>query len=159
MIFYPEIGDEVVLGFLNEDPRDPIILGSLNSSAKPSPITPNDDNLKKGIVTRSGMKLHFDEDEKSVTIETSSGNQISVNEKEKMVLLSDQSGNRAKLDPSGVELHSPKSIHITSDGDVEIQGINIELKATATLKAEGSATAELSSSGVTKVKGSLIQIN
>lgn len=33
----PEIEDEVVLGFLNDDPRDAIILGMLNSSAKPAP--------------------------------------------------------------------------------------------------------------------------
>ena len=159
MIFYPEIGDEVVLGFLNEDPRDAIILGSLNSIAKPSPFVPQDDNIQKGIVTRSGMQLVFDEDEKSIEIKTPSGNLISVNESEKKILMSDQSGNRVQLDQTGIELHSSKSIHITSNGDVEIQGINIELKATATLKAEGSATAELSSSGVTKVKGSLVQIN
>ncbi len=30
--FIPEIGDEVVLGFLNDDPRFPVILGSLYSS-------------------------------------------------------------------------------------------------------------------------------
>ncbi|TNF43639.1 MAG: type VI secretion system tip protein VgrG, partial [Cytophagales bacterium] len=32
-VFYPEIGDEVIVGFINEDPRQPIILGSLFSSA------------------------------------------------------------------------------------------------------------------------------
>ena len=34
VFFLPEVGDEVVLGFLNEDPRFPIILGSLYSSTK-----------------------------------------------------------------------------------------------------------------------------
>lgn len=32
--FRPEMGDEVVLGFLNDDPRDPVILGMLNSSSE-----------------------------------------------------------------------------------------------------------------------------
>ena len=36
--FRPEIGDEVIVGFLNDDPRDPVILGMLNSSAKPAPL-------------------------------------------------------------------------------------------------------------------------
>ncbi len=159
MIFYPEIGDEVVLGFLNEDPRDAVILGSLNSSANPSPLTPKDENFKKAIVTKSGMQLVFDEDEISIEIKTPGGNQISVNEREKIVMMSDQSGNRVKLDPNGIELYSPKSIQITSESEVKIQGTTIEIQAQANLKAEGSAGAELSSSGVTTVKGSLIQIN
>ena len=46
--FRPEIGDEVVLGFLNDDPRDPIILGMLNSSAKPAPITASIRLSRKG---------------------------------------------------------------------------------------------------------------
>lgn len=159
LIFYPEIGDEVVLGFLNEDPRDAIILGGLNSLAKPSPLTPSDDNFKKGIFTRSGMKLLFDEDNKSVTIETPNGNLFSLNENEKTVSMSDQSGNRIKLDQTGIEIYSPKEILITSGHDVKIEGTNIEIDASSSLKAEGSAGAELSSSGVTTVKGSLIQIN
>ena len=28
-VFYPEVGDEVVAGFMNQDPRYPVILGSL----------------------------------------------------------------------------------------------------------------------------------
>lgn len=35
--FRPEIGDEVVVGFLNDDPRHPVVLGMCHSSAKPAP--------------------------------------------------------------------------------------------------------------------------
>jgi len=31
--FRPEIGDEVIVGFLNDDPRYPVVLGMVNSSA------------------------------------------------------------------------------------------------------------------------------
>ena len=31
--FRPEIGDEVVVGFLDDDPRNPVILGMCHSSA------------------------------------------------------------------------------------------------------------------------------
>ena len=34
----PEIGDELLVGFLNDDPRDPVVLGMLHSSVNPSPI-------------------------------------------------------------------------------------------------------------------------
>ena len=39
--FRPEIGDEVVVGFLNDDPRHPVILGMCHSSAKPAPEPAN----------------------------------------------------------------------------------------------------------------------
>ena len=44
--FIPEVGDEVVVGFLNEDPRYPIILGSLYSSSKLKPFSELDPNEK-----------------------------------------------------------------------------------------------------------------
>ena len=42
---------------------------------------------------------------------------------------------------------------------VNIEGTNVNLTASAQLKAEGSAGAEVSSGGTTDVKGSLVQIN
>jgi Rhs element Vgr protein len=47
LVFRPEVGDEVIVGFLNDDPRDPVILGSVFSSAKPSPISPEEENNEK----------------------------------------------------------------------------------------------------------------
>lgn len=37
--FIPEIGDEVVLGYVNNDPSHPVILGSLYSSSRPPPTS------------------------------------------------------------------------------------------------------------------------
>jgi hypothetical protein len=48
---------------------------------------------------------------------------------------------------------------IKSTGDLSLEGVNINIKSQAELKAEGSAGATLSSSGSTTIKGSLIQIN
>ena len=36
--FLPEIEDEVIVGFINNDPRDAVVLGMVHSSAKPAPI-------------------------------------------------------------------------------------------------------------------------
>ena len=36
--FYPEIGDEVVVAFMNGDPRFPVIIGSLYSKRNPPPV-------------------------------------------------------------------------------------------------------------------------
>src|SRR5690606_2899610 len=42
--FRPEIVDEIIVGFINNGPRDAIMLGMLNSSAKPAPLKGADAN-------------------------------------------------------------------------------------------------------------------
>ncbi|MCF0039775.1 type VI secretion system tip protein VgrG [Dyadobacter fanqingshengii] len=159
IFFMPEIGDEVIVGFINEDPRDPVILGKLFSSAKPAPFTQNDDNHQKGIVTRSQLKLVFDDEKKFVTIKTPKGNKVTLSDDEGSILLEDENGNKVTLNAKGISLESAKDIILKASGDVKIEGANIEIKASAQMKAEGGAGAEFSSSASTKVKGSIVQIN
>lgn len=157
--FRPEIGDEVVIGFLDDDPRDPVILGALHSSAKPSPVPAADDNHEKAIVSRSGMRIHWDDDTVATTIDTPGGNRIVLSEGEGSIVIEDQNSNRIALTSDGMTLDSPGDIMLAAGGDVVIEGINIQLGAKASVKAEGSAGAELKSSGTTAVKGSLVTIN
>lgn len=159
IFFLPEIGDEVIVGFVNENPRDPIILGKLYSTAKPGPFTQNDDNFQKGIVTKTELKLVFDDDKKSISIETPNGNKILLSDDEGSILLEDENGNKASLSSDGITLESAKDIILKASGDVKIEGTNVEVKAAAQLTAEGGAGAEVSSSGSTVVKGSIVQIN
>jgi Rhs element Vgr protein len=44
--FLPEVGDEVIVGFINDDPRDAIVLGMVHSSSLPAPLTAEDSNPK-----------------------------------------------------------------------------------------------------------------
>lgn len=157
--FRPEIGDEVILGFLNDDPRNPIILGMLHSSAKPSPVEPTDDNHEKGFVTRSEMKLMFDDDKKSITIETPNGNTILISDDEGKIEVTDENNNKMTLDSEGVLMESASNIVIKASGDVDIEGTNVNIHANAQMKAEGSSGAEVSSGGMTDIKGSLVKIN
>ncbi|MDX2417957.1 MAG: type VI secretion system tip protein VgrG [Xanthomonadales bacterium] len=158
--FRPEIGDEVIVGLLNSDPNDPVILGAVHSSAKPTPIEGSNDNHEKAIVTRSGMRLHFDDDKIIATIDTPSGNSIVLSEDESSIVIADQNDNKLTLNDSGIALESLKDITVSSSGgDVKIEGINVEISASASVKMDGSGTAELTSSGSTTVKGSIVQIN
>jgi Rhs element Vgr protein len=159
IFFMPEIGDEVIVGFINEDPRDPVILGTFYSSAKPAPFPQSDDNFLKGIVTKSQLKLAFDDEKKSISIETPNGNKITLSDEEGSILVEDENGNKATLNADGIALESAKDIILKASGDIKIEGINIEIKASAQLKAEGGAGAEFSSSASTQVKGSIVQIN
>ena len=157
--FRPEVGDEVIIGFINDDPRQAIVLGGLHSSSKPAPISATDDNHEKGIVTRSGMKLIFNDDENSILVDTPNGNKILLSEDDGSILLEDENGNKIQMNADGITIESVADINISARGDINIEGVNVTAKAQAQLKAEGSAGAELSAGGSTVVKGAIVQIN
>ena len=158
--FRPEINDEVVVGFFNDDPRFPVLLGMLNSNAKPAPVKAADANNEKGFVTRSKMKLMFDDDKKIITLETPKGKKIEINDDGDSIILSDQNQNKISMTSDGITIESVKNISIkTSGGDVKVEGLNIENKANVKFSAQGSANAELKSSGPTVIKGAIVNIN
>jgi Rhs element Vgr protein len=157
--FRPEVGDEVVVGFLNNDPRNPIVLGALNSSSKPSPVTASDENHEKGYVSRSEMKLVFNDEKKSVKLETPAGKIFLMDEDTGEIKLEDENGNKITLNADGITIESEKKITIKTKDDIEVQGKDIKNTAQANFMADGSAGIELTSSAIAKLKGSLVQIN
>jgi len=157
--FRPEIEDEVIVGFINDDPNDAIVLGMLHSSAKPAPITASDDNHEKGFITRSEMKILFDDDKISCTIETPAGKKMTLDEDAGVIIIEDENSNVITLDDSGITMESAGDINIKASGDLNMEGTNVSIKANAEFMAEGSAGAEVSTSGIAVIKGSLVQIN
>jgi uncharacterized protein involved in type VI secretion and phage assembly len=157
--FRPEIDDEVIVGFINNDPRHAVVLGMLNSSAKPAPITAADANHEKGYVSRSEMKMIFNDDKKSFSLETPAGNKFLITEDEKKIYLEDQHGNKITMNEDGIKMESIKDIILKAKNDINAEGVNINVKASAQAKVEGSGGAEISSGGSTKVKGSIVSIN
>lgn len=157
--FRPEIDDEVIVGFINDNPNDAIVFGMLNSSAKPAPLKAKDDNHEKGFVTRSKIKFIFNDEKKSVVLETPKGKKITVDDDAGIIKLEDESSNVMILNSDGIKLESSKDIILKATGDVKIEGINISAKASAQFKGEGSAGAEISTSAVAILKGSMVQIN
>jgi len=159
MVFRPEVEDEVIVGCINDDPRDPVILGMVHSSAKPSPIDAEEENNEKGFVTRSELKLIFDDDKKSITLETPNGNKWILSDDDGCIQVEDENGNKVNLSQDGITFECNGDLKLKATGDVVIEGTNVEAKASAAFKAEGGSGAELTSNGQTVVKGSLVTIN
>ena len=157
--FYPEIGDEVVVGFLNNDPRHAFVLGSLHSNARPANENPDDENNKKGIYTRSGLKMTFDDKNKIIEITTSSGNKISLDESAQSISIIDEHSNSMVMKSGSISLESQGDIKMKSVGNINMEGVNIEIKASGKFTAEGIAGADVKSSGIAVLKGALVQIN
>ena len=164
--FRPEIGDEVIVGFLNDDPRAPVVLGMCHSSAKPAPEPAKDSNHRKGYVSREKMKFTFDDEKKIIVLETPGGNKMTLTEEAKGILIEDQNGNKITLDDNGIKLESVKDLTLKAAQNIKIEGMNMELKAQTSFKASGTGTAEVSSasttikgSATTVIQGGLVQIN
>lgn len=129
--FRPEIGDEVVVGFINDDPRQAIILGALYSSKNSSPERfgkPDDKNAGKGIVSKKGMVIGFDDDKAIVYIETPGKNAIKLDDDGKKIQLDDQHGNSIIMDENGITLKSAKNFKVDVGGNVEIKGKQVDIK-------------------------------
>lgn len=177
--FLPEVGDEVVLGFLNDDPRYPIILGSLYSSSDRQPftgLTPNEKNSHKAIVSKSGINIQFDDENKICTVTTPSQNTVVLSDKDKQITLKDQNNNSIVMSDSGIVIKSPKSIRIEADeaisikgtqgvntsssgGDVQTSGMNIKHNADMQYSAQGGQMATVSAGMELTLKGAMVMIN
>ena len=176
--FLPEIGDEVIVGFLNQDPRFPIILGSVYSQKnKPfAAFTPNEKNGLKGIVSKKALQLLFDDENMILTAITPKKNKVVLDDKNGQIEMADQNGNAITLSSSGIKIHSDKAITITSGqtiavqgetgitvessgGDVATTGVNIKETAQIGFSAKANATATVEASAQMTLKAAMIMIN
>jgi Rhs element Vgr protein len=174
--FLPEVGDEVIVGFLESDPRHPIVLGALYSnSRKPAVEVKDNNNYIKSLTTKSNLKVTFDDEKKIISIETPAGNSITLNDEDGFIEMKDQNSNSIKMSSDGISLESKKDINIKATGDIvldatgkltltakqdaAISGMNITNEAKTSFTAKGNAKAEISASGQTVVKGGLVMIN
>lgn len=174
--FLPEVGDEVIVGFLNDDPRYAVILGGVYSSKNPPPYTADDKNTFKAIVSKNELKIEINDEDKVLTIVTPAKNTIVLSDKDKYIKITDQNKNSIAMEASGITLKSPKDITIdaggkltlkakqniavsSAAGDVALKGNNVNGDGKMGVKLKGGATAELSAGGQTAIKGAMVMIN
>lgn len=177
--FLPEVGDEVVVAFLNEDPRFPVILGSIYSSSSNKPynrLNPNEKNTIKAIVSKSGISVEFDDENKVWTVATPNKNTIILSDKDKKITIQDQNSNSIVMSESGIDLSSQKNINISaqqnvsikgnqgitiqsSSGDVQTTALNIKENANMQYSAQGSQIAQVQGGMQLTLKGAMVMIN
>jgi Rhs element Vgr protein len=203
-LFVPEVNDEVLVAFENGDIKRPYVIGALHNGQDAAPLTASDYHAngatKKRILrSRTGHKLEFDDTENSekFTLTSKSGHILEMDDgsapkitlKDKngeLTLTMDSQNKKIVINANatgGMDLLSQGKITIkSSSSDVQIEGVNVNTKASAeakiegatltataqgtgTVKAngsmtvEGSGSLEVKSTGITTVSGSLVKIN
>ena len=173
--FLPEPGDEVLVGFMNQDPTHPVVLGSLYGVKHKPPFEFEAKNNTKAIVTREKLRIEFDEEKKVITVSTPGKNTLEISDDGKHIKLTDQHKNEITMDSGGITLSSAKDITLKAKGnitmdatmklsgtakqDASLEGLNVKVQAKIGASVKGNATAELSASGQTTVKGAMVMIN
>lgn len=172
--FYPEIGTQVIVSFLSENPTQPVVLGSLYTNENKPYNEINNLNNYKAIVLKNKMKIEFDQENEKLSISTEKGNEIKLDEKNTEISIKDANDNEIsisgdniflkcksdiKLDSSNIIMNASGNIKLDSKSDLNFTAANIDNNAKIKFSAKGSAGTEISSSSVTTLKGSIVQIN
>lgn len=160
IMFIPDVDDYVIVGHLDDDPRHPVVLGSFHHKSQEAPLKAADENnYIRGIYTKSGIKLTFDDENGIVDLITPEKQEIKIDDKEGKITITDKTKNVIEMSDSAIAITGKKDITLTADGDVTIKGKNVTLEASAAFKAKGSSGANLEASGTTVVKGATVNIN
>ena len=188
MMFHPEVGDEVIVGFEQNDLRRPVVLGGVWTGTDTNPLAAAlpDENKKvavRQIASFGGHIIEFGEMDPQGG-QAGSGTHLKFTVKGGPVLrlggdeatLTVDSGKpltikvgdaKITVDKQGnVAINSSQGITIKASQDVSIEGNNVKIKANMEASMEGSTKAglkgaqvEVNGSAQTAVKGGIVQIN
>lgn len=134
MLFKPEEGDEVVLGFLNDDPRHAIIIGSLYSS-KNKQLEMKEDNEKyigefiKSISMKENHSLVFNSEQskRSIALRTPRGNCLTMSdESEGEFRIKDEHGNEILMNKEGITIKTEQNTIEMKNNAITANGLKIE---------------------------------
>jgi phage protein D/phage baseplate assembly protein gpV len=140
--FLPEINDEVLIGFEQNDMNYPYVLGGL-WNGKDAPPKKNGEVVSGGHVqqriirSRSGHVITLDDSD--------SGGGITIQ---------DRNGNTIVLDTSSNALN----IQLKGDGSVKVQG-NLTLEAQGQIEMKGMGVKIDGGAGTVDIKGSIVNLN
>ncbi|KAA3624878.1 MAG: type VI secretion system tip protein VgrG [Bacteroidetes bacterium] len=158
--FRPEKGDEVIVGFINDDPNQAIILGHLHSKKNKPPVTAEETNAQKGFISRSELKITFDDEKKQILIQTPAGNQVLLDEENKSLFIEDQHQNKITLEKNGIFLESQKNIELNAPkGKISLAAKDINIEANSNLNAKAGMNASFEGKTQATLKGQMVMIN
>ncbi len=124
LCLYPEVGDEVVLGFFEKDPRYPVILGSMHNPKNKAPYAPSKANRQKGLVFKKDKQIYqllFDTQEGSATLQSDKDELVM---KKGVTLKTEQD---TAVNAKNVEIQAKQKLNAEGKQGVAIKGANIDL--------------------------------
>ncbi len=128
-VFWPEAEDEVVVGFLDGDPRQAIVLGALHGKPSlPDTFAPSEANDLRVLTSRSGIFIRFDDKLKQLVLATPAGHTIKLDEDGKAVSILDFNGNGIVMDDKGITINSASDLTIEAAGKLVLKGSAVDVQ-------------------------------
>jgi type VI secretion system secreted protein VgrG len=162
IFFIPEIDEEVLVAFENNNAEKPYVAGALYNGKKKADDWKSDKNIKKGIRTKSGHTIEFNDDqgkEEIIIYDKDKVNTITLSSHDKLLTISCKGD--LKINAQNIEIKAEKDyklevqgkIGIASQKETEIKATgnckiksnqNIDIEAMSNLKAKANSNAEIS---------------
>jgi len=141
MVFIPEIGDQVMIGFEFGDPNRPYVMGSLFHGKNGR--GGQDDNHIKSVITRSGHTIEFNDSEASlgITIKDKNDNVIHLDTQGKNIMIS--APETIMMNAKNIKVNAEESIEMTAGENVLISAgkdMSESVGETHTLQAKNKSS-------------------
>jgi uncharacterized protein involved in type VI secretion and phage assembly len=157
LVLYPEVSDEVLIAFEHGDTRRPVVLGGLFSSVNTRPTTDDHDQDKvkfRRITSRLGHVVELADgtgpaEQHILLVLEGKKNKIRLG-KDKLEVVTDGT-------PISVT-NGKATLTLADNGDVTIDGNNIELKAKAEVKITASTKATVKGNASAMLQGAQVQV-
>jgi len=130
--FRPQEGDEVVVGFVANDPREPVVLGALFGSRNPpyAPFAAADADAPRGFGSAAASIEMVEGTDKASVLLRAKGSSVTIAlaDGAESIALADANGNELVLDKAGIRLSSAKDLVLDAgSGKVAVTGGSIAL--------------------------------
>jgi len=160
-VWAPQVGDEVLVAFNQNDNRDAYILGGLWSTLNRPPVTLPTDFITKRVI-KTGVKdsplghtIEIDDALQSIKIKTSTEQEITL-DPEKIEISATKGVHSVTLNILDV----PPSIKISTVGDITLSAPTGKITLDALeLEMSGEVSTSISSEGTVSVEGLSIELN
>jgi Rhs element Vgr protein len=159
ILFTPETGAQVLVGYEHDDPAHPVILGSLYPKSDSESYT-SDDNKLKVIRTRGGNHITFDDTDNdqriTVSNENNTGTSLSLSFKNDGSIEIKTNGSMS-LEGKDISIKS-QTLKIETDQTIEMEAQQGTKIKSAQFKIDASASLEMSTQGSLKVEGTTVDV-
>ena len=182
ILFIPEVGDTVLVGYLQNDPNHPYVMGGLHNSKTAKIKDDNKHNDIKSIITASGHKIEFNDKKgsESIIIIDMHGNRIKMSEKgfsiknhdnknmikmykNSIKITDDANRNSIEMDANGIILKAENDVKITAQNitmeakkaiEQKVSASSVKIESAAIEQKTGSSSVKLAAASIEQKSGS-----
>jgi uncharacterized protein involved in type VI secretion and phage assembly len=115
--FIPDVGDEVLVSFVQGDPRWPIVIGGLwNGRDTPPDAISGGRNVRKVIRSKNGVRVILEDEngQERFVAETPGGQRITLKDGPGEVTIEDSNGNSVQMATSGITVRSSATVTVNA---------------------------------------------